>query len=46
MADEKRRAGRDLPFLNWRYNLFTWNDGEAEMNLARSMASDIGVDRL
>src|SRR5207237_4536282 len=19
MADEKRRAGRDLPFLNWRY---------------------------
>ena len=22
MADEKRRSGRDLPFLNWRYILF------------------------
>ena len=28
MADEKRRAGRDLPFLNWRYILFTWNDSD------------------
>jgi hypothetical protein len=46
MADEKRRAGRDLPFINWRYILFTWNDSEAEMNRARELASDIGVDRL
>ena len=22
MTDEKRRAGRDLPFINWRYILF------------------------
>src|SRR5215475_5795624 len=29
MADEKRRSGRDLPFLNWRYILFKWNDGDA-----------------
>ena len=35
MADEKRRSGRDLPFLNWRYILFTWNDSDEEMNLAR-----------
>ena len=46
MADEKRRSGRDLPFLNWRYILFKWNDSGAEMDLARRFASDIGVDRL
>src|SRR5207302_4583239 len=46
MADEKRGAGRDLPFLNWRYILFTWNDDDAEMTRARELAADIGVDRL
>src|SRR5207247_5349293 len=46
MADEKRKAGRDLPFLNWRYILFTWNDSDEEMHRARSLATNIGVDRL
>jgi hypothetical protein len=46
MAEEKRRAGRDLPFLNWRYILFVWNDSETEMNRARELAAEIGVDRL
>jgi radical SAM family protein/iron-sulfur cluster protein len=46
MADEKRRSGRDVPFLNWRYILFTWNDSDAEMALARRLAADVGVDRL
>src|SRR5947207_451360 len=46
MADEKRRAGRDLPFLNWRYILFKWNDSDQEMNEARRLAAEIGVDRL
>ena len=46
MAEEKRRAGRDLPFLNWRYILFTWNDSDEEMNRARQLAAEIGVDRL
>jgi Radical SAM superfamily len=46
MADEKRRAGRDVPFLNWRYILFVWNDSDEEMNRARQLAADIGVDRL
>jgi Iron-sulfur cluster-binding domain len=46
MADEKRAAGRDLPFLNWRYILFTWNDSNDEMDLARQLAADTGVDRL
>ena len=46
MAEEKRRSGRDLPFLNWRYILFTWNDSDAEMARARELATEIGVDRL
>src|SRR4029078_5353374 len=33
MADEKRRAGRDVPFLNWRYILFKWNARDAGMEL-------------
>jgi len=45
-VDEKRRSGRDVPFINWRYILFTWNDSDEEMALARRMAADIGVDRL
>jgi MoaA/NifB/PqqE/SkfB family radical SAM enzyme len=46
MADEKRQAGRDVPFLNWRYILFTWNDSDEEMARARQLAAQIGVDRL
>jgi MoaA/NifB/PqqE/SkfB family radical SAM enzyme len=46
MADEKSRSGRDVPFLNWRYILFRWNDSDEEMREARRMASDLGVDRL
>ena len=46
MADEKHRSGRDLPFLNWRYILFTWNDSDEEMNRAREIAAAIGIDRL
>jgi hypothetical protein len=46
MADEKAKSGRDLPFLNWRYILFTWNDSDEEMALARRLAEEIGVDRL
>ena len=46
MVDEKRKAGRDVPVINWRYILFTWNDGDEEMQRAREMAAGIGVDRL
>ena len=45
-ADEKRSLGADVPFLNWRYILFNHNDSDAEMAQARTMAADIGVDRL
>jgi MoaA/NifB/PqqE/SkfB family radical SAM enzyme len=46
LVDEKARGSRDLPFVNWRYILFNWNDHEEEMARARQMAADIGVDRL
>ncbi len=46
MVDEKRRLGRDVPVLNWRYILFRWNDSDGEMDLARRLAAEIGVDRL
>jgi hypothetical protein len=45
-AEEKRTGGRDVPFLNWRYILFTHNDSDQEMQLAREMALSLGVDRL
>jgi hypothetical protein len=46
MADEKRKSGRDLPQLNWRYILFKWNDSDEEMEQARRLAVEMGVDRL
>jgi hypothetical protein len=46
LVDEKRQNGLDVPFVNWRYILFTHNDSDAEMDLARTMAAGIGVDRL
>jgi len=45
-ARAKRESGRDVPFINWRYILFTHNDSDEEMNLAREMATELGVDRL
>src|SRR3984893_13522666 len=42
MADEKQKSGRDLPFLNWRYILFVWNDTETEMDEARRLAGGDG----
>lgn len=46
MADEKQKSGRDVPHLNWRYILFNWNDSDEEMNRARHIAAECGVDRL
>ena len=46
MAVEKRRARRDLPVINWRYILFKWNDSDEEINLARSLAAELRIDRL
>jgi hypothetical protein len=46
LVDEKHTRGLDVPFVNWRYILFTHNDSDEEMNLARRAAAEIGVDRL
>ena len=46
LIDEKSRSGRDVPFVNWRYILFNWNDSDKEMACARRRAADLGVDRL
>jgi hypothetical protein len=46
LVAEKRARGLDVPFVNWRYILFTHNDSDEEMELARKMAAEIGVDRL
>src|SRR5690606_1612999 len=43
---EKARAGRDVPYINWRYILFNWNDSDEEMAEARRRAEAVGVDRL
>jgi hypothetical protein len=45
-VDEKRASNRDVPFINWRYILFTHNDNDTEMQRARTLAAEIGVDRL
>jgi hypothetical protein len=45
-TDEKRAAGSDVPVINWRYILFTHNDSDGEMQRARTLAAEIGVDRL
>ena len=46
LLDEKAKSGRDVPFVNWRYILFNWNDHDEEMARAQRMAADLGVDRL
>ena len=46
LIDEKAKSGRDVPFVNWRYILFNWNDNDDEMERARRMANELGVDRL
>jgi hypothetical protein len=46
LVDEKHTRGFDVPFVNWRYILFTHNDSDDDLDLARRMAADIGVDRL
>lgn len=42
----RNEQGKKKPMVIWRYILFEWNDSVEEMNLARSMAKEIGVDHL
>lgn len=44
VLEARERLGRERPLIVWRYILFSWNDSDEEMNTARRMAKDIGVD--
>ncbi len=46
LLDERSKGGRSVPFVTWRYILFKWNDSDEEMNKARAMAAELGIDRL
>ena len=41
----RNEAGREVPFINWRYIIFNWNDGRRQMAKARRLAEAVGVDR-
>lgn len=45
-VDARNRHGDEVPYINWRYIIFNWNDGDDQMDAARAMARQIGVDRL
>jgi hypothetical protein len=45
-VQERNRSGKEVPFINWRYILFRWNDTRKKMNAVRKLAERIGVDRL
>ncbi len=38
--------GSQLPFLNWRYIIFNWNDSDEKMRRTRELAAEIGIDKL
>ncbi|MCX6583318.1 MAG: radical SAM protein [Candidatus Aminicenantes bacterium] len=44
-AAERNKLGREVPFINWRYILFKWNDAKSHLKRARKLAEKIGVDR-
>ncbi|MCP5106327.1 MAG: radical SAM protein, partial [bacterium] len=44
-VEERNKTGREVPFINWRYILFKWNDSNSQMKRAKKLARKIGVDR-
>ena len=43
---EKHHANAAAPYVIWRYLVFNFNDSDEEIQRAREMAAEIGVDRL
>jgi len=42
----RNQTGDEVPFINWRYILFRWNDSNKQLRKARRLAAEVGVDRL
>ena len=45
-VEERNKHGREIPFINWRYIIFKWNDSKIKMSKTKRLAKKIGVDRL
>lgn len=45
LRSERNASGLSRPRIVWRYILFSWNDSEEELELARQLAHDCGVDQ-
>jgi MoaA/NifB/PqqE/SkfB family radical SAM enzyme len=46
VIETRNRAGKSRPIIVWRYILFHWNDTPEEMDLARKLSREMGVDQL
>jgi MoaA/NifB/PqqE/SkfB family radical SAM enzyme len=42
----RKKKGTIRPYVIWRYILFDWNDSPEEMELARTLAREVGADAL
>ena len=46
LIEQRGLLGLSRPRIEWQYLLFNWNDSDEELERARRMARDAGVDRL
>ena len=35
LVQERNKTGREVPYINWRYILFKWNDSRRKMRASR-----------
>ena len=45
VCEAKRKHGQKYPATIWRYLVFHWNDSDAEIDAAITLAQEYGVDR-
>ena len=46
VVQERERRGTAGPWILWNYIPFRWNDSDEQMERARALAMELGVDRL